>query len=75
MLWIHEKAPIFELRSLIFAGDEVLQVGDCPFRYQGQYENKETGLYYNRFRYYDSSTGGYISKDPIRLAGRLTLYS
>jgi hypothetical protein len=24
----------------------------CPFRYQGQYEDAETGLYYNRFRYY-----------------------
>ncbi|WP_199270240.1 RHS repeat domain-containing protein [Algibacter sp. L3A6] len=23
-----------------------------PFRYQGQYEDVETGLYYNRFRYY-----------------------
>jgi YD repeat-containing protein len=22
---------------------------DCPFRYQGQYEDGETGLYYNRF--------------------------
>lgn len=28
-----------------------------------------TGLYYNRFRYYDSSTGSYISQDPIGLAG------
>ncbi|MEZ7710072.1 RHS repeat-associated core domain-containing protein [Prevotella pallens] len=25
-----------------------------PFKYQGQYEDVETGLYYNRFRYYDS---------------------
>ncbi|MEM9986153.1 MAG: RHS domain-containing protein, partial [Bacteroidota bacterium] len=25
----------------------------CPFRYPGQYEDVETGLYYNRFRYYD----------------------
>ena len=24
-----------------------------PFRYQGQYEDAEIGLYYNRFRYYD----------------------
>ena len=24
-----------------------------PFRYPGQYEDAETGLYYNRFRYYD----------------------
>jgi RHS repeat-associated protein len=24
---------------------------DCPFRYQGQYVDTETGLYYNRFHY------------------------
>lgn len=48
---------------------------DCPFRYQGQYEDKETGLYYNRFRYFDSNTGSYISQDPIGLVGENpTLY-
>jgi RHS repeat-associated protein len=40
---------------------------DCPFRWQGQYHDSETGLYYNRFRYYDPDTGNYISQDPIRL--------
>ena len=40
-----------------------------PFRYQGQYEDEETGLYYNRFRYYNPESGGYISQDPIGLAG------
>ncbi|MDM1352063.1 RHS repeat-associated core domain-containing protein [Myroides marinus] len=50
---------------------------DCPFRYQGQYEDRETGgLYYNRFRYYDSNTGLYISQDPIGfVSGELNLYS
>ena len=42
-----------------------------PFKYQGQYEDVETGLYYNRFRYYDSCTGNYISQDPIRLNSRM----
>ena len=42
---------------------------DCPFRFQGQYADKETGLYYNRFRYYLPNLGGYISQDPIRLVG------
>ena len=47
-----------------------------PFKYQGQYEDIETGLYYNRFRYYDSCTGNYISQDPIGLAGgNPTLYA
>ena len=46
-----------------------------PFKYQGQYADKETGLYYNRFRYYDPNAGSYISQDPIGLAGNNpTLY-
>jgi RHS repeat-associated protein len=47
----------------------------CPFRYPGQCEDSETGLYYNRFRYFDPEAGGYISQDPIRLeGGNPTLY-
>jgi uncharacterized protein RhaS with RHS repeats len=34
----------------------------------------ETGLYYNRFRYYDPEAGQYISQDPIRLTGGESLY-
>jgi len=49
--------------------------GDLPFRYQGQYEDVETGLYYNRFRYYDAAVGGYISQDIIGLAGGARLHS
>ena len=46
-----------------------------PFRQLGQYEDDETHLYYNRFRYYDPRIGNYISQDPIRLAGNNpTLY-
>lgn len=47
----------------------------CPFRYPGQYEDEETGLYYNRFRYYSPSEGIYTQQDPIGLAGNNpTLY-
>jgi len=42
---------------------------DCPFRFPGQYEDVETGLYYNRYRYYDPSTGLYTQQDSIGLAG------
>ena len=52
-------------------GDRTL----VPFRYQGQYENVETGLYYNRFRYYSLEMGMHITSDPIGLAGNNpTLY-
>jgi RHS repeat-associated protein len=40
-----------------------------PFRQLGQYEDVETGLFYNRFRYYHPKSGLYISQDPIGLAG------
>ncbi len=46
-----------------------------PFLYPGQYVDEETGLAYNRFRYYDVESGRYLSKDPIGLAGGLSLYN
>jgi RHS repeat-associated protein len=46
-----------------------------PFRFPGQQEDAETGLHYNRYRYYDPDTGRYISPDPVGIAGGLNLYS
>ncbi|SIS03188.1 RHS repeat-associated core domain-containing protein [Moraxella cuniculi DSM 21768] len=40
-----------------------------PIRFQGQSLDIETGLHYNRFRYYDSDVGMFISRDPIGLLG------
>ena len=45
-----------------------------PIRFQGQYHDHETGLHYNRYRYYDPQAGRFISKDPISYAGGLNLY-
>ncbi|MET0405405.1 MAG: RHS repeat-associated core domain-containing protein [Cystobacter sp.] len=47
----------------------------CPWRWPGQYEDEETGLLYNRFRYYDTHTGRYISQDPIGLLGGMHPYA
>ncbi|WP_435274561.1 RHS repeat-associated core domain-containing protein [Psychrobium sp. nBUS_13] len=38
-------------------------------RFQGQYFDEETGLHYNRFRYYDPDVGRFVSQDPIGLLG------
>ena len=40
-----------------------------PFKFQGQSLDTETGLHYNRFRYYDSDVGMFVSRDPIQLEG------
>ena len=38
-------------------------------RFQGQYYDEETGLHYNRHRYYDPAHGRFINQDPIGLVG------
>ena len=40
-----------------------------PIRMQGQHYDEESGLYYNRHRYYDPTLGRYITQDPIGLLG------
>ncbi len=45
-----------------------------PLRFRGQYEDDETGLFYNGYRFYDPALGLYISADPIGLAGGLGAY-
>ncbi len=46
-----------------------------PLRFQGQYHDHETGLHYNRYRYYDPRVGRFICKDPIGYAGGLNLFA
>ncbi|ECF5956714.1 type IV secretion protein Rhs [Salmonella enterica subsp. salamae] len=43
-------------------------------RLPGQQCDEETGLYYNRHRYYDPLQGRYITQDPIGLRGGWNLY-
>jgi rhs family protein len=51
---------------------EEAETNFVPFLFQGQYNDHETGLAYNRFRYYAPEWGMYISQDPIRLEAGLT---
>jgi RHS repeat-associated protein len=46
-------------------------------RLPGQHHDRETGLYYNRHRYYDPVVGSYINQDPIGLRGgwNISLYT
>ena len=46
-----------------------------PIKFQGQSLDTETGLHYNRFRYYDSDVGMFISRDPIGLLGGVNVFA
>ncbi|CAN7169836.1 RHS domain-containing protein [Acidovorax sp. LjRoot194] len=43
-------------------------------RMQGQYLDRETGLHYNTFRYYDADLGAFTTPDPIGLNGGFNLH-
>ena len=43
-------------------------------RMQGQYLDRETGLHYNLFRYYDPDSARFTRQDPTGLAGGINLY-
>ena len=59
VIWREEKLEQLQVSS------EELQ----PTRFQGQSFDTETGLHYNRFRYFDPDLGMFISRDPIGLMG------
>ncbi|WP_235835351.1 RHS repeat-associated core domain-containing protein, partial [Escherichia coli] len=42
---------------------------DPGLLYAGQWQDAESGLCYNRFRYYDPETGMYLVSDPLGLQG------
>ncbi|MBF0827777.1 RHS repeat domain-containing protein, partial [Muribacter muris] len=48
---------------------------DPEMLFTGQWLDSESGLAYNRFRYYDPETGNYLCLDPIGLSGGETPYA
>lgn len=63
LIWERELDIYGKIRKI--DGDKNL----IPFLYQGQYYDEDIELAYNRFRYYDTSSGIYLSQDPIGLLG------
>jgi RHS repeat-associated protein len=43
-------------------------------RFQGQQVDDESGQHYTRNRYYDPSSGRFVSQDPIKLLGGINIY-
>ena len=61
------------------AQEQIENHGTVPLpqnlRFQGQYLDREIGLHYNTFRFYDPDIGRFISPDPIGLMGGDNLYN
>ena len=72
-LWRKEKQTLW---GLCFA-NEYKQPNplDPQLLFAGQWVDEESGLVYNRFRYYDPETACYLSSDPIGLNGGATPYN
>jgi RHS repeat-associated protein len=71
---------VWRLRQSAYGVDESPSNGAggqprCPFRFQGQYYDEETGLHYNRYRYYDPRTARFIQQDPLHLGASSNFYA
>ncbi|WP_248804926.1 RHS repeat-associated core domain-containing protein [Pseudomonas sp. MWU13-2100] len=53
---------------------EPYYIEEQNLRFQGQYLDRETGLHYNTFRFYDPDIGRFTTPDPMGLAGGLNAY-
>lgn len=66
------------LPTLMNSANAAESVTSEPFefnlRFAGQYEDSESGYYYNLHRYYNPETGRYLTSDPIGLNGGLNTY-
>lgn len=54
---------------------EPYYIEEQNLRFQGQYLDRETGLHFNTFRFYDPDVGRFTTPDPIGLAGGLNTYA
>ncbi|MFY0731051.1 RHS repeat-associated core domain-containing protein, partial [Pseudomonas sp. NFX15] len=70
-VWSARYSAYGKLREVSHGGGEPLEQ---PLRFQGQYCDAESGLHYNRHRYYHPDLGRYLTPDPVKLAGGLNPY-
>ncbi|MGF6554784.1 RHS repeat-associated protein [Pseudomonas sp. S30_BP2TU TE3576] len=71
IVWSARYSAHGQLREVTHGDGEQL---DQPLRFQGQYCDAESGLHYNRHRYYHPDLGRYLTPDPVKLAGGLNPY-
>ncbi|WP_175817950.1 RHS repeat-associated core domain-containing protein [Burkholderia diffusa] len=73
IIWNAEYSVLGKAREVIRAAGGAVSRAN-PIRFIGQHHDAESGLHYNRYRYYDPEVGRYVSKDPIGLLGGYNLY-
>ena len=63
LVWFGDYYGWGELKSETKVTDSAYQ----PFRLQNQYADRETGLHYNFFRYYEPDAGRFVDQEKIML--------
>ena len=78
----NQQQIVWENQSDVFGCEDKKEQGNLelsnsienPLRFQGQYFDEESGLHYNRFRYYCPKQRRFIHQDPIGLVGGINHY-
>jgi RHS repeat-associated protein len=68
----YEYGPFGELIHEFISSDSHFSL--LTFNFSTKYHDRETGLLYYGYRYYDSANGRWLNRDPIEEEGGLNLY-
>ncbi|PHM70755.1 RHS repeat-associated core domain-containing protein [Xenorhabdus sp. KJ12.1] len=71
-VWRQPPQSLYGLRLGVLGENPELNPG---LKFAGQWLDEESGLVYNRFRYYSPVVGQYLTPDPIGLHGGFNPYS